>query len=144
MTAGLAAAALLAGIVVLKPWEPRGVAPERIVEVPPVPEVHAPPPTLAPVKALSSAPAVAAKAIPHPESRKSELEVLIDPREAAAFRRFVNDIQEKKVDMSRLERLFEAAERAGTSVEPMPIAGLEIEIKPLTPAASETERGGNL
>ncbi len=92
-----------------------------------------------------ASPAIAPKAVsrqarPH----SSEPEVVIDPREAAAFRSFIEDVREQKIDPASLESLFQAAESAeAAEIAPMPIAGLEpIDIKPLNPAV--TERGGSL
>ena len=84
--------------------------------------------------------AVSRQAIPH----SSEPEVVIDPREAAAFQSFMEDVREQKIDPASLESLFQAAESAdAVEIAPMPIAGLEpIDIKPLNPAV--TERGGSL
>jgi hypothetical protein len=79
-----------------------------------------------------------------PVRRSVEPEVLIDPRETVAFQSFLKDIQEKKLDPERLERLFEAAAKIGTTtIEPMPIAAIEpIVIMPLSLAPSEA--GGDL
>jgi hypothetical protein len=75
----------------------------------------------------------------------AEPEVLIDPREAAAFRSFLDGIEKRKIDPVMLEKLFAAAERAQSAViEPMPVAGLEpIEIPAVTAPAPEKE-GGSL
>lgn len=92
-----------------------------------------------------TSPAMAPKAVfrqtrPH----SSEPEVVIDPREAAAFRSFMEDMREQKIDPASLESLFQAAESIeAAEIAPLPIAGLEpIDIKPLNPAV--TERGESL
>jgi hypothetical protein len=73
-------------------------------------------------------------------------EVLIDTREAKAFRNLVEDLQEQRIDPAKLEALFEAAERNRTmkTIVPVPVAGLEpIVIPPVTPEVAEKE-GGSL
>jgi hypothetical protein len=84
--------------------------------------------------------AVSRQTRPH----SSAPEVVIDPREAAAFRSFMEDMREQKIDPASLESLFQAAESVeAAEIAPLPIAGLEpIDIKPLNPAV--TERGESL
>ena len=138
MVAGLAAAAVVVGIGLFQSFIP--VQTTKIVHEP-RPNLEIPLPASANTHA---SPAIAPKAesrqaIPH----SSEPEVVIDPREAAAFRSFIEDVREQKIDPASLESLFQAAESAAAEIAPMPIAGLEpIDIKPLNPAVSE--RGGSL
>jgi len=76
--------------------------------------------------------------------RRAEPEVLINPREAEAFRNFVDDVQAQRIDPSKLQALFEAADRSREIEQtvPVPVAGLEpIVIPPLTPLAPEIEGG---
>ena len=139
MAAGLAAAAVIAGIGLFHSFMPVQTA-----EIVYVPRPNLEIPLLASANTQVS-PATAPKAV----SRKtrphsSEPEVLIDPREAAAFRGFMEDVREQKIDPASLERLLQAAESAeAAGIAPMPIPGLEpIDIKPLNPAV--TERGESL
>ena len=139
MAAGLAAAAVVGGIGLFESFMPAQAT--RIVHEPrPNLEILLPPSAN-----THASPAIAPKAVsrqtrPH----SSEPEVVIDPREAAAFRSFMEDVREQNIDPASLESLFQAAESAGAAeIAPLPIAGLEpIDIKPLNPAV--TERGGSL
>ena len=138
MAAGLAAAAVV-GIGLFESLMPAQTT--RIVHEP-RPNVETPLPATANTHA---SPAVAPKAVsrqtrPH----SSEPEVVIDPREAAAFRNFMEDVREQKIDPASLESLFQAAESVeAAEIAALPIAGLEpIDIKPLNPAV--TERGESL
>ena len=139
MAAGLAAAAVVAGIGLFQSFMPAQTT--KIVHEP-RPNLEIPLPASANTHA---SPAIAPKAVsrqtrPH----SSEPEVVIDPREAAAFRSFMEDVREQNIDPASLESLFQAAESAeAAEIAPLPIAGLEpIDIKPLNPAV--TERGGSL
>jgi len=139
MAAGFAAAAIVGGIVLFESFmtaqttrivhEPR---PNVEILLPPSANTH-PSPAMAP-KAVSS----------QTRFHSSEPEVVIDPREAAAFQSFMEDMREQKIDAASLESLFQAAESVeAAEIAPLPIAGLEpIDIKPLNPAV--TERGESL
>jgi hypothetical protein len=84
------------------------------------------------------------RAVPKPGS--AEPEVLIDPREAAAFYQFIEDVQERRIDPSKLEALFQASERAQRieEITPEPIAAIEpIIVAPLGPVVPDNE-GGSL
>jgi hypothetical protein len=136
--AGMAAVAVVIGIMVLEPSRPITLE------------------STTPLEAVVLSPAVVTpmplplpKATPKPTTidasrHSAESEVLIDEREVAALRNFLQDVQERKIDPARLEGLFESAERARTTaVAPMPIAAIEpIVIAPLGSATSET--GGDL
>lgn len=139
-TGGLVTAAVVAGILLYEPPRPAQVmvptTRATVVEVPapreiPVVETHSrkAPPRAATIGKMSKEP-----------------EVLVDPREAAAFRNFVNDIRDERIDPARLNALFDAVEklRAVDKIQPAPIVGLEpIEVPPLIPVAPEKE-GGSL
>lgn len=139
-TAGMAAVAVVIGITVLEPSRPttlESTTPPEAVVLSPAVAVETPMPLASP------------KATPKPRTidasrHSAEPEVLIDAREVAALRNFLQDVQERKIDPARLEGLFESAEKARTTaVEPMPIAAIEpIVITPLGSATSET--GGDL
>jgi hypothetical protein len=141
VSAGLLAASLLIGIIVLRPQEKSERKPENVVVVTP----SEPPPPASPETppVTNIVPRVASVPTTRP-AKAAEVEVLIDPREVAAFRSFVERIEDRKIAAAKLEELFAAAEKTGTGeIMPMPIAGLEpIVIQPLIPAASE--RGGDL
>jgi hypothetical protein len=138
----LAMAVVAIAVLLYRPAQgPAPVQPERIAvaappEVPvPVPAPAPKPPSPSTLKAPSKAPALK-KALLEPE-------VLIDPRETAAFRSFLNGIQQQRIDPSILEALFEAAEKSrSAAIETMPVAGLEpIVIPPVTVPEKE---GGSL
>jgi len=134
----LAMAVVAIAVLLYRPAQgPAPVQPERIaVAAPPEVPVPAPkPPSPPTLKAPSKAPALK-KALLEPE-------VLIDPRETAAFRSFLNGIQQQRIDPSILEALFEAAEKSrSAAIETMPVAGLEpIVIPPVTVPEKE---GGSL
>jgi hypothetical protein len=136
--AAAAAAAIMAAILLYEPSQPRQVTPA--VHVASVERA----PTGIPVAETPSTNASHRKTTIRKTSR--EPEVLIDPREAAAFRSFVDDIQKQRIDPVRLRALFDTAERsrAADEIQPAPIAGLEpIVIPPLIPVAPERE-GGSL
>jgi hypothetical protein len=141
LPAGLAATALAVGVLVSEPWiwEPsQNVSSEQVVVVPVAPVLEVPE-IAKPIQPPAPARITKAVAIQTPP-REPELEVLVDPREVAALKRFIHEVQDKKIDPSKLEKLFAAAAAA---MDAMPIAGLEpIVIEPLSPAASE--RGENL
>ena len=133
---GLAMAALLVGILAYRPQQTTAPLQTRNDVKAVVPKEDSPAPQLSrPLKATRK-----------PVTRKApaEPEVLIDPRETAAFRSFLEDIHAQRIDPARLEALFEAAERSRSNViEPMPVAELEpIVIPPLAPVL-ESE-GGSL
>lgn len=146
LAAGLATAAALASVVVLLP--------EREIDDPakPVTVAATNPPlssqrevTPEPSRVETSEPsAVVTRAVPKPGS--TEPEVLIDPREAAAFYQFIEDVQERRIDPSKLEALFQASERAQRieEITPEPIAAIEpIVVAPLGPVVPDNE-GGSL
>jgi hypothetical protein len=133
-----AAAAIMAAILLYEPSQPRQVSPAV-----PVASVEKAPQGI-PVAETPSTNAPRRKTTISKTSR--EPEVLIDPREAAAFRSFVNDVQQQRIDPVRLHALFDTAERsrAADEIQSAPIAGLEpIVIPPLIPVAPEKE-GGSL
>jgi len=133
-----AAAAIMAAILLHEPSQPRQVSPAV-----PVASVEKAPQGI-PVAETPSTNAPRRKTTISKTSR--EPEVLIDPREAAAFRSFVNDVQQQRIEPVRLHALFDTAERsrAADEIQPAPIAGLEpIVIPPLIPVAPEKE-GGSL
>ena len=135
----MAAAAVVAGIVLFESFVPAQTT--RIVHEPrPNLEIPLPPATNTHPSPAMAPKAVSRQTMPH----SSEPEVVIDPREAAAFRSFMEDVREQKIDTASLKSLFHAAESAeAVEIAPLPIAGLEpIDIKPLNPAV--TERGGSL
>ena len=137
LAAGLATAVILGGVALYQPeTTPTAPAPTRNVAVVQAPEENAE------VEAPPRQPATTSKIAPR---QRPEPEVLINPREAEAFRSFIEDVQEQRIDPSHLEVLFEAAERSRSAeIKPMPIAGLDpIVIPPLTPAVPEKE-GGSL
>lgn len=144
--AGLVTAAVLVGIVALLPRESSRLPRPTPAAVTLPPETRPEPtrPERSSTNTNPPAPHVAPKVADDATPQPSKVEVLIDPREAAAFRSFVEAVEKKKFDPSKLEQLFEAADRTRTSaIGPMPIADLDpIVIQPLNPAA--TERGGNL
>ena len=138
--AGVVTAAIVAaGIVVSKPDQPAPMPPatqaSRVERPSPGPQIPTP---------AAPSPVPAPKVESQPAHRLAELEVLTDPREAAALQTFLTNIQERKIDSARLEGLFETASRIGTTtIEPMPIAAIEpIVIAPLSLAAPEA--GGDL
>ena len=140
---GLAMAGLLLALLVYSPepattpLKPESVAVARVEtkEIAPAPRAKPSAPPARP-RVIAEAPA---------REASTEPEVLIDPREAAAFRSFLDGIEKRKIDPSMLEALFAAAERAQSAViEPMPVAGLTpIEIPPAIAPAPEKE-GGSL
>jgi hypothetical protein len=76
--------------------------------------------------------------------QRQEPEVLIDPREARAFRTFLDDVSEKRIDANKLEALFDAADKFRTvGIQPMPIAEIEPLVIPPVTSAPEKE-GGSL
>ena len=132
--AGLAAAAVVTAIAVLKPQEPAAPktsqivqTPERQIETPAAGGEIEKPKAVEPPKVA-------------PRSHATEPEVLIDPREAAAFRSFLEDVEDRKIDAGRLAELFEEAEKARSMVD---IAPMPIVIRPLSLAAPDKE-GGSL
>jgi hypothetical protein len=139
IAAGLAAVVVVAGLGLFESFMPAQTT--RIVHEP-RPNLEIPLPATANTHA---SPAVAPKAVSNQtRPHSSEPEVVIDPREAAAFRSFMEDVREQKIDSASLESLFQAAESVeAAEIAPLPIAGLEpIDIKPLNPAF--TDRGGSL
>jgi len=69
-------------------------------------------------------------------------EVLIDPREVAAFERFVKSISEDRIDIKKLIELQKAAAKPAPveEIALMPIGDLEpIVIEPLTPGPGRIE-----
>lgn len=141
VSAGLVAASLLIGIIVLRPQEKAERKPENVVVVTP----SEPPAPASPGTPTVTKIAPRAAFVPGAHRPKAvEVEVLIDPREVAAFRSFVEEVEDRKIDAAKLEGLFDAAEKTRTGeIVPMPIAGLEpIVIQPLNSAASE--RRGDL
>jgi hypothetical protein len=124
LATGLAAAAVLAAIVFYETPQAITSHPSHVTEV-----VLKRAPQEIPVVETRSTNVVQPKIRIRKVSK--EPEVLIDPREAAAFRTFVDDVQQQRIDPARLRDLFD-------------IAGMEpIEIPPLVPAAPEKE-GGSL
>jgi hypothetical protein len=119
--AGGLAAAVLVGVVV---YQPR----QTVSPIPPTPVVDSRQQMEDPAKQddtlMRSTPA-APQALHKP--RRAEPEVLVDPREAAALYSFLEDVQEQKIDLSKLKGLFEAADkvRAVEDITPMPIADIE-------------------
>jgi hypothetical protein len=76
----------------------------------------------------------------------TEPEVLFDPREVAAFRKFVEGVQEKRIDLAKLIELQKAAAVPAPieEIALMPIKDLEpIVIESLTFGARRIE-GGSL
>lgn len=123
--------------VLVYPSKPMTVQPGAVSEV----ESPLPAPTIPVAPAIKTTPKVVAK---HVSDRPAEPEVLIDPREMAALRSFLDDVQERSIAPARLEKLFESAKTARrAAIEPMPIAAIEpIVILPLSSAGPET--GGDL
>ena len=77
--------------------------------------------------------------------RSPQPQVIIDPRETAALRSFLNDVQERRIDPNGLGELFDLAEHATrpARIIPATIVGFEpIVVKPLSVTASD--EGGNL
>jgi hypothetical protein len=142
----VATAAALVSVVVLLPEKeharPAKPATVATTSQPPSPRGGGTP---EPSRVQTSAPsAVVTRAVPKPGS--VEPEVLIDPREAAAFYQFIEDVQERRIDPAKLEALFQASERAQRIVEiaPDPIAAIEpIVVPPLGPVVPDNE-GGSL
>jgi len=146
LAAGVAAVVLI-GVFVLRSWTPQDLLPESVKTTVPTSEVLAPEVTAPPAEPTPQALALP-RATSHPPQTKSvepEVipEVLIDPREVKAFKNFVDAVEKQNIDPNRLERVFDAVERANKEdITPMPLAGLEpIRIEPLSPAAPER---GNL
>jgi len=141
VAAGVAGAVLILAIVVFLPRQSGNSIVKSVPAIVPVTEV---PQSVEIETVRPPKPTVTAerKVTPVTAPRRSEPEVLFDPREAAAFRSFVQAVQEKKVNASRLDAFFEAVERADSTIEPMPIAGTPIEIRPLELAVEEKQRGG--
>jgi hypothetical protein len=139
LAAGVAAAVAVAGVAVYQPRTTTTVAPSMTREVPVTP---APVVEIVRVESQTHQPVTSRKAAPR---RPSEPEVLINPREVEAFRDFIEDVQERRIDPAHLKALFETAERSRSAdLKPTPIAGLErIVVPPLTPAVSDKE-GGSL
>jgi hypothetical protein len=148
LAAGMTAT-IFVGILVLQPWTSRNVVPQESVKAmvpkPEVPHAEVPEPEVAapaaePGSKAQPAPKIASRP-PQPKSVEPDAvpEVLIDPREVAAFRSFVDAVEKQNIDPNRLEKVFDAAERANKAdITPMPLAGLEpIRIEPLSPAAPE-------
>jgi hypothetical protein len=140
LAVGFASAALMVGILVFLPGKSGSLVPETPKEIarteaPPSPPIETLPSSEQTLKPV-------ARVKPAAGRRPAEPEVLFDPREAAAFRSFMEAVQEKKINASRLDALFEAVERAAVQIDPMPIAGAPIEITPLEPAAGEIQREG--
>jgi len=139
--AGLAAAVLVAGVLLYTPSKP-------VRDIPVVPQAAVEEaPRQIPVAQTPSTNPLRRKTTMRKTSREPEvLAVLIDPREAAAFRSFLDDVQQRRIDPARLRELFDTAgnSRAAEGIQASPIAGLEpIEIPPLVPVAPERE-GGSL
>ncbi|HET9942603.1 MAG TPA: hypothetical protein VFR05_04640 [Terriglobia bacterium] len=77
--------------------------------------------------------------------RSPQPQVIIDPRETAALRSFLNDVQERRIDPNGLGELFDLAEHAArpARIIPATIIGFEpIVVKPLNLTASD--EGGSL
>ena len=146
LAAGLATAAALVSIVVLMPEKERA-RPAKPVSVANTNQTPSPrgEVTPKPPRVETSEPsAVVTRAVPKPGP--AEPEVLIDPREAAAFYQFIEDVQERRIDPAKLEALFQASERAQRieEITPEPIAAIEpIVVPPLGPVVSDNE-GGSL
>jgi hypothetical protein len=138
VAAGLAGAAVVLGIVAFQPEKPVPVSPTTASAL-----VTASPATEKPMR-IPAPPTPPKVEVRRASRLPSGPEVLIDPRETAALQSFLQEVQERKIAPERLEGLFEAAERAGTTtLEAMPIAAVEpIVIMPLSSAAPET--GGDL
>ena len=118
--AGLAAAVLV-GVVVFQPGQT--VSPR-----PPTPVVDSSQHMENPAKQDDTPPRplpATPQALHKP--RRAEPEVLMDPRETAALHSFLEDVQERKIDLSKLKGLFEAVDkaRAVEDITPMPIADIE-------------------
>jgi|SRR5688572_28844141 len=130
LAASLATGMVLLGVFLFEPPFERSsdvlTSTTTTVWVPgPVPERSEPP----------LLPTVAARPV---VSRAPEPRVVIDPRETAALQSFLEDVQEKRIDLAGLGKLFESAERAvrTTSTGPAAIAEVEpIVVKPLSAAA---------
>lgn len=140
LAVGFATAALMVGTFVFVPGKSGSLVPATPKEIarteaPPSPPIATVPSNEQPLKPV-------ARVTPAAARRPAEPEVLFDPREAAAFQSFMKAVQEKKINASRLDALFEAVERAAVQIDPMPIAGAPIEITPLETAAGEIQREG--
>jgi hypothetical protein len=125
----LGIAAVIVAVILVLPSRHETPSPSSAGIQPGVPDV----PTLPPKEAHEPVARAVKPQVVH-TLRRSEPEVLIDPREAAAFRNFLEDVHEKKIDPSSLAGLLQAAEKARLveDIAPMPIAGLEpIHVPPL-------------
>jgi hypothetical protein len=146
LAAGVAVA--LIGVLLLQPWPSQNIVPQESEKTPvPKPDLAIAEVKAPPVKPTPRAPVVPRVAAHPPQPKSVEAtaipEVLIDPREVEAFRNFVEAVEKQNIDPTRLEKVFDAAERANKEgITPMPLAGLEpIRIEPLSTAAPER---GNL
>ena len=139
--AGLVAAGIVATVALLPSRNTQTPQPVLIAEVPPAPAET--PALTTPVTQAAQATTATQKRAQR--QRPAELEVLVDPREAAALHSLLDDIDDMKIDPKVLAGLFDQAARAQTeSIAPMPIAGLEpMVIQPLNLAVSGKE-GGSL
>jgi hypothetical protein len=136
---GLTVAAIVILVVGLRPAEivvPQSVpmVQERITAMP----------------AIAQAPAVARRSAPQRKTPTATApEILIDPREMAAFRKFVDDVQESRIDVRQLIELQRKATESLTieDIALMPLGKLEpIVIEPLTSGVHRIEgiEGGSL
>jgi hypothetical protein len=103
---GFALAAVVAAVLLVEHEEnaiPRPVAiarkaPEKKPEAPPMPATQ---------------PAVSIRRAAQPSTPTvAEPEVLFDPREVAAFRKFIEGVQEERIDLAKLIELQQAASRS--------------------------------
>lgn len=137
---GVATAVLIAAVVLLQPRET--ISPKIVDTIRP-PRIETP---QVPVEVPQPVPPKPRKAPPKARPSSDLPEVLIDPREAAAFRNLLERIEEQKIDPEMLNEFAKAAERAEAAEQiiPMPIAAIEpIAISPLNSSVSVKE-GGSL
>ena len=142
LAAGLATGAVLTGLTTL--IEPR------------TSHVPVPAATIQPAAPASEEQNYQVQAAPEPPLRSKETprpvvtrppqpQVIIDPRETAALRSFLDDIQEGRIDPDGLAQLFDLADHARRTsrIIPATIVGFEpIDIKPLSVTAAD--EGGSL
>jgi hypothetical protein len=102
------------------------------------------------VPSAEQPPAVALRSAPQRKApTATEPEILIDPREMAAFRKFVEGVQENRIDVSQVIQLQRKAAESLTieDIALMPLGKLEpIVIAPLTSEVRRIEgiEGGSL
>ena len=142
--AGLAAAAIVLAFVVVQPKEtrtpkaPQMANNEGLVQ----PAQNAAAQTAKSPETARYAPAQqVTKPVPQ---QPSEPEVLFDPRERVAMRRFIEGVEEKRIDVSKLVELQEKAKKTAPILEIalMPIGDLEpVVIEPLASGARKNEGG---